>query len=63
MQAAPSASYAYGFASIYAELGDKDQVFAWLEKSYEARDGGALVEFDANPSSTIFIPTQDSNTC
>ncbi len=49
MQAAPGASYAYAFASIYAELGDKDQVFAWLEKSYEARDGGALVELNVEP--------------
>ncbi|MEP6994703.1 MAG: protein kinase [Acidobacteriota bacterium] len=26
-------------ATIYASLGEKDQAFAWLEKSYEARSG------------------------
>lgn len=28
----------YGFAVIYADLGDKDRAFAWLEKSLAARD-------------------------
>src|SRR5260370_22895801 len=29
----------YDIAVIYAGRGDKDQVFAWLEKAYVARDG------------------------
>ncbi|MGH9883355.1 MAG: tetratricopeptide repeat protein, partial [Pyrinomonadaceae bacterium] len=28
----------YTVAAIYARLGDKDQVFKWLEKAYEGRD-------------------------
>jgi TolB-like protein/DNA-binding winged helix-turn-helix (wHTH) protein/Tfp pilus assembly protein PilF len=28
---------------IYAQLGDKDRAFAWLEKSFEERDGGLIV--------------------
>ncbi len=27
----------YGLAETYAQLGEKDQVFAWLEKAYEGR--------------------------
>jgi hypothetical protein len=27
---------AFAFAQIYAALGDKDQAFQWLEKSYQA---------------------------
>ena len=30
---------AYGFALVYAGLGDKDQAFQWLEKSYQDRQG------------------------
>jgi serine/threonine protein kinase/tetratricopeptide (TPR) repeat protein len=29
----------YRTAQIYAQLGDKDQAFAWLEKAYEKHDG------------------------
>jgi hypothetical protein len=31
-----------GFAFIYADLGEKEQAFEWLEKAYEERSG-ALV--------------------
>jgi serine/threonine-protein kinase len=31
--------YAYGFAVVYAGLGEKDQAFQWLEKSYQDREG------------------------
>jgi serine/threonine protein kinase/Flp pilus assembly protein TadD len=30
--------YAYGFAVVYAGLGEKDQAFQWLEKSYQDRE-------------------------
>jgi TolB-like protein/Tfp pilus assembly protein PilF len=30
-------------AMIYAQLGDKDNAFAWLEKSFAERDGGLIV--------------------
>jgi hypothetical protein len=30
----------YEIALIYAALGEKDEAFAWLEKSFEARDKG-----------------------
>ena len=30
--------YAYGIALIYVGLGDKDEAFQWLEKSYQARE-------------------------
>ncbi len=30
---------AYGFAIVYAGLGEKDQAFQWLEKSYQNREG------------------------
>jgi len=29
---------AYGIANIYAELGEKDQAFAWLQRAYDDRD-------------------------
>ncbi|MCP4259282.1 MAG: protein kinase [Planctomycetes bacterium] len=32
----------YSTARIYAQLGDKEQAFAWLEKAYEKHDGGLL---------------------
>jgi TolB-like protein/tRNA A-37 threonylcarbamoyl transferase component Bud32 len=32
----------YSTARIYAQLGDKDHAFAWLEKAYERRDGQLL---------------------
>jgi hypothetical protein len=31
----------YYFALIHAGLGEKDQAFAWLEKTYEERSGAA----------------------
>ena len=30
--------YAYGFALVYAGLGEKDQAFQWFEKSYQDRE-------------------------
>ena len=30
---------AYGFATVYAGLGEKDQAFQWLEKSYQGHEG------------------------
>ena len=33
---------AYSIALLYAELGDKDQAFAWLEKEYDARSSALL---------------------
>jgi hypothetical protein len=30
-------------AMIYAQLGDKNNAFAWLEKSIAERDGGLIV--------------------
>ena len=30
---------AWYIASVYGDMGDNDKAFAWLEKSYEARDG------------------------
>jgi TolB-like protein/DNA-binding winged helix-turn-helix (wHTH) protein len=33
---------AYNFWEIYAALGDRDQAFTWLEKSYEQRDFNML---------------------
>jgi eukaryotic-like serine/threonine-protein kinase len=30
---------AYGFAIVYAQLGEKDQAFQWLEKSYQNHEG------------------------
>ena len=29
-------------ARLYAQLGEKDQAFEWLEKAYEERDGDLL---------------------
>jgi serine/threonine protein kinase/tetratricopeptide (TPR) repeat protein len=31
-------SSAYGIASLYADLGDKDQAFRWLDTAYQERD-------------------------
>ncbi len=46
---------AYGFALVYAGLGDKDQAFQWLEKSYQDREARItkLTHF-----SITFIPTR-----
>jgi hypothetical protein len=30
--------FSYGIALVYAGLGDKDQAFQWLEKSYQDRE-------------------------
>jgi len=30
------------FAEFYAQLGEKDQAFEWLEKAYQERDGGLV---------------------
>ncbi len=39
----------YLTALIYTGLGEKDQAFEWLEKAYEARDGGGTWSLKANP--------------
>jgi len=31
-------SSAYGIATLYADLGDKDQAFRWLNTAYQERD-------------------------
>jgi len=31
-------SSAYGIAALYADLGDKDQAFAWLDTAYQERE-------------------------
>jgi hypothetical protein len=33
-------SSAYNIALLYADLGDKDQAFQWLNTAYQERDGG-----------------------
>jgi len=33
-----SYSSAYGIAQLYADLGDKDQAFRWLNTAYQERD-------------------------
>ena len=33
-------SSAYGIAQLYADLGEKDQAFQWLNTSYQERDAG-----------------------
>jgi tetratricopeptide (TPR) repeat protein len=33
-------SSAYGIAQLYADLGDKDQAFRWLNTAYQERDAG-----------------------
>lgn len=38
----------YDMAAIYSGLGDKDQTFRWLEKTYEEREG-ALVYLNVEP--------------
>ena len=42
-----SVSKGYGFstevASVYAYLGDRDRAFAWLERSFQERNGGLIV--------------------
>ncbi len=37
------------FASLYARLGQKDEAFAWLEKTFEARDP-AILQFKIEPA-------------
>ncbi len=39
----------YQIASVYAGLGEKEQAFAWLEKSYEERDGGLVGHIKVDP--------------
>ena len=40
MQAQRKAGYysAYGIAQLYADLGDKEQAFQWLDTAYRERD-------------------------
>jgi hypothetical protein len=40
-------SSAYEIADLYAELGDKDQAFRWLNPAYQERDG-LLVRLKTN---------------
>jgi tetratricopeptide (TPR) repeat protein len=35
-------SSAYNIATLYADLGQKDQAFQWLKTAYQERDGGLL---------------------
>ena len=35
-------SSAYEIASMYADLGDKDQAFQWLNTAYQEREEGML---------------------
>jgi len=35
-------SSAYAIAALYAELGDKDQAFQWLNTAYQERNGELL---------------------
>ena len=35
-------SSAYEIATLYADLGDKDQAFKWLNTAYQERDPGLL---------------------
>jgi hypothetical protein len=35
-------SSAFGIASLYADLGDKDQAFRWLNTAYQERDEGLV---------------------
>ena len=39
---------AYGFAMIYAGLGEKDEAFAWLEKSFKDHDSN-LIDLKVDP--------------
>lgn len=49
LEAAPTHNLsAYGFATLYASMGEKDQAFAWLEKAFEERDL-MLVSIKADP--------------
>ncbi|MBA7600622.1 MAG: hypothetical protein GH143_00660 [Calditrichaeota bacterium] len=41
--------YPYYTAGQYAQLGDKDQAFAWLEKAYKEHDG-QMYRLKAEPS-------------
>jgi len=38
-----------GFYQIYAALGEKDKAFEWLEKAYEARQGGNFTTLKVTP--------------
>ena len=45
-------SSAYGIAQLYADLGDKDQAFRWLDTAYQQRDGSILllkIDFALDP--------------
>jgi len=43
-------SSAYGIASMYAELGETDQAFRWLDTAYQERDYWLLgLKTDSSP--------------
>jgi hypothetical protein len=45
-------SSAYNIASLYADLGDKDQAFRWLNTAYQERDWlllGLKTDFSLDP--------------
>ncbi len=39
----------YEIAVVYAGLGEKDQAFGWLQKAFEQRDSGWLVDLRVDP--------------
>jgi TolB-like protein/Flp pilus assembly protein TadD len=41
---------AYDVASAYARVGDKENAFKWLEKSYEQREGGSITTVRWEPA-------------
>jgi hypothetical protein len=50
----PSSAYgsAYTIAEFYAELGDKDQAFQWLNTAFQERDEGLMglkTDFSLDP--------------
>jgi hypothetical protein len=51
-------STAFEVAEIFAQLGKKDQAFAWLERAYEERSFVML-----SRTSTPFAQTRDSQAC
>jgi TolB-like protein/DNA-binding winged helix-turn-helix (wHTH) protein len=42
--------FAGGFAAAYARVGDKDKVFEWLDKAYEAREGQDITLVKRDPA-------------